>query len=147
METGPSPSPSPEAARAVLEQLTADADAVRYPPLPRWFFAVMAALVAGVFLAQLLAPSDARSASFAVAVVAAVLGSRYWLHRDGVSWASVEPRDVLPFLATVVGSAVACSVIAAATSASWVWLVGAAVGGAVVLRTGRAYRREFGDGR
>ena len=145
METVPGGSPSPEEARETLRQLAADESAVRYPPLPRWFFVAMAALVAGVHLAQLLPPSDARHATSAVAVAAAVLGARYWLYRDGVSWVSPRFADMVPFLAAVLGTSVLCWLISAATGAEWVWGIGAAVAAGIVLRTGHRYRQEFGD--
>ena len=137
--------PSPHDARAQLAQVAADEAAVRYPPLPRWFFVTQAALAAGVLLAQLLPPSDARSATFGSAVAALVLGGRYWLFRDRVSgvWPSV--RDMLPFLAAVVGAVLVCLVVAETTGAQWVWAVGAAVVAGTVLITGRAYRRTYGD--
>ncbi len=144
METEGGHLPSPDEARRTLDELGEDESAVRYPPLPQWFFLVMAALVAGLALAQLLDSSDARMATFALAVVALVLASRYWLNRDGVSWASVSVTDMLPFLVGILGTFALCAVIAAATGASWVWIVGAVVAGGIVIRTGRTYRREFG---
>jgi hypothetical protein len=145
METGAQGTPSPRDAREALRQLAADESAVRYPPIPRWFFVAMAALIAGVHLAQLLPASDARHATFAVAVAAAVLGARYWLYRDRVSWVSPRFADMVPFLAAVLGTSVLSWLIAAATGAEWVWGIGAAVAAGVVLRTGHRYRQEFGD--
>ena len=145
MATGDVPPPTAHEARAVLEQLGQDEDAVRYPPLPAWFFTVQAAAVAGILLAQLLAPSDAHRATLGIAVVSLVLGARYWLHRDGVSWVSVELADMAPFLATVLGICGLCWAVTAATGAQWVWVLGAVLAGATVLRTGHRYRREFGD--
>jgi len=145
MATADAPPPSVSQAREVLQQLGADENAVRYPPLPTWFFVLQAAAVAGLLLAQLLAPSDAHKATLGVAVASVVLGSRYWLNRDGVSWVSVKLTDMAPFLATVLGTFVLCRVVAETTGAQWVWILGAAVAGAVVLRTGHRYRREFGD--
>lgn len=129
----------------MLEQLGRDEDAVRYPPLPRWFFPLQAAAVACLLLAQMLAPSDARHATFAVAVASVVLGARYWLDREGVSWVSVRLTDMIPFLASILATCVLCWVVADSTGAPWVWAVGAAVAAAVVLHTGRRYRRDFGD--
>lgn len=71
METGSESSPPARAAREALEQLSEDESSVRYPFLPRWFFVVQAAAVAGLHLA----PSDAEKATFAVAVASAVLGT------------------------------------------------------------------------
>jgi hypothetical protein len=137
--------PSPQDARRLLEQAAADAAAVRYPPLPRWFFFAQATLAAGVLLAQLLPPSDARHAAFAAAVAAIVLGGRYWLYRDGVAWVSPSPRDMLGFLAAVVGTVLTCLVVAETTGAEWIWIAGAVVVAGIVLGTGRAYRRTYGD--
>jgi hypothetical protein len=137
--------PSPEHARATLDQLSADADAVRYPPLPRWFFAAQAALVAGIFLAQLLPPSDARNATFAGAVCAIVLGGRYWLFRDQVAWVSPSIRDMLPYLVGVLGTVLACVVVAETTGVWWCWMVGAVLAAGIVLRTGHSYRKTYGD--
>jgi len=105
----------------------------------------MAALVAALYLARLMPPSDAGNATFAVAVAAAVLGSRYWLNRDGVSWVSPKLGDMVPFLAAVLGTFALCWIVSATTGAWWAWIVGAAVAAGVVLHTGRRYRREFGD--
>jgi hypothetical protein len=143
METQPE---MPWRAEEALRQIAEDESAVRYPPLPRWFFPVMAALVAALCLAQMLAPSDARNVTFALAVVAIVLASRYWLRRPGVSWPSVPPSDIGPFLAAILGAAAVCVVVSAFTAWWWIWIAGAVVAGGVVLRTGRLYRRAFGDG-
>ena len=145
VETGSESSPPARPAREALEQLSEDEGSVRYPLLPRWFFVVPAAAVAGLHRAQLLAPSDAAKATFAVAVASAVLGLRYWLNHDGVAWVSVRPADVVPFLAAVLGTFVLCLVASATTGAWWIWVVGAVVAGGVVLRTGNTYRRVFGN--
>ena len=145
MATESGRSPSPDEARNTLQQLTEDTNAVRYPPLPRWFFLAQAALVAGICLARLLPPSDAGKATLAVAIAAIVLGGRYWLYRDQVSWVSVSLRDMLPFLVGVLGTVLACFVIAETTSAWWVWIVGAVVAAGIVLRTGYTYRKTYGD--
>lgn len=145
MAIQPEGSPTPQQAQQALQQLASDQDAVRYPPLPRWFFAVMAGLVALLHLAQLLAPSDASSVRFALAVVAIVVGGRYWLHRDGVAWVKVRLSDMAPFLAAVLGTYAVCWMVSATSGAGWVWIVGAAIAGGVVMATGRRYRQEFGD--
>jgi hypothetical protein len=137
--------PSPQDARRLLEQVAADEAAVRYPPLPRWFFLAQATLAAGVLLAQLLPPSDARHATYAAAVAAMVLGGRYWLYRDRVAWVSPSAKDMVGFLAAVVGTVLACLVVVETTGAEWVWIVGAVVLAGIVLGTGHAYRRTYGD--
>ena len=147
METGPAGAPSPQDALEALRQIAADEDAVRYPPIPRWFFVAMAAVVAALYLAQLLPPSDTSKATFAVAVVAVGLGSRYWFNRDGVSWVSPRVADMVPFLAAVLGTFALCWVLEVTTGAWWAGIAGAVVAGAVVLVTGHRYVREFGDGR
>ena len=145
METGAGDPTTPHDAAETLRQIDRDASVVRYPPIPLWFFIVMAALVAGLFLARLLPSSDAHQATLALGVVALVLGSRYWLNRPGVSWTSVKISDMVPFLVILYGAFGLCWVIAATSGAAWIWLVGAVVGGGVVLRTGLLYRREYGD--
>ena len=137
--------PSPQDARAALDQLTADEAAVRYPPLPRWFFLVQATLAGGLLLAQLLPPADARPATVALAVAAVVLGGRYWLFRDRVSGVLPSSGDMLPFLAAILGTVLACVVVAGTTGAWWAWIVGAVVVAGIVLGTGRTYRRAYGD--
>jgi hypothetical protein len=146
MATDDASAPTAREAREVLQQLGEDEDAVRYPPIPMWFFVVQAGAVAGILLAQLLGPSDAHQATVGVAVASIVLGSRYWLNRDGVSWVSVKLTDMAPFLAAVLGICAACWTFAATTGSRWVWIVGAIAAGAVVLHTGHRYRREFGHG-
>lgn len=145
METGSGQPPPDDEIKATLRQLGQDESAVRYPPLPRWFFLVMAALVAGLALARLLEPPETTRATLALGVVALVLGSRYWLHRDGVSWASASFTDMVPFLLGILGTFCVSAVIAATTGAWWIWIVGAVVAGGIVLRTGHAYRKEFGE--
>jgi drug/metabolite transporter (DMT)-like permease len=145
METGPHGSPSPHDARETLQQLSADADAVRYPPLPRWFFLAQAALVAAICLAQLLPPSDARNATFAAAIAAIVLGGRYWLYRDGVSGVTPSLSDMGLFLAGVLGTVLGCLVVEETTGAWWIWIVGAVVVAGIVLGTGHNYRKAYGD--
>lgn len=147
METGSGP-PTPEQARALLARLAEDESAVRYPPLPRWFFLAMSAIVAALCLVRLL-PSEAAAAvlSVALSAVAGLIASRYWLRRDGVCWASMRWRDMAGFLVAVVGTFAVCALVAGTTGAEWVWALGAAVAAAVVLGTGRSYRKEYGDAR
>ena len=123
-----------------------DENVVRYPPLPAWFFAVQALAVAGVLLAQLLEPDDALKVTFAVAVIAVVLGSRYWLNRSGVGWVFPNARDTVPLVLVVLGVGVACWVVSAVTDVRWVWIVGAVAAAAAVLVTGRRSRQVFGHG-
>jgi hypothetical protein len=137
--------PSPQDAQRTLAQLSADASAVRYPPLPRWFFLAQAALTACLCLAQLLPSSDARHATFAVTVTAVVLGGRYWLYRDQVSGVSPSLRDMGPFLTGALGTVAACLVIEETTGAWWVWIVGAVLVAGIVLGTGHRYRKTYGD--
>lgn len=144
METGAGRSPSPDEAKQTLHQLGRDENAVRYPPLPQWFFLVMAAIMAGMALAQLLAPSDSSKVVPALAVVALVPASRYWLNRDGVSWTTLKLSDMLPFLLGILGTFALSAVISATTGAWWIWIICAAVAGGIVLHTGRTYRQEFG---
>lgn len=145
METESYRSPSPRQARETLRQLAEDESAVRYPPIPRWFFVAMAAAVAGLHLVRLLPPSDASKASFALSIVAIVLGSRYWLNRDGVSWAAVKFADLAPFMAVILGTFGLCWVVSALTGAGWIWIVGAVGAAGIVLRTGHVYRQAYGD--
>ena len=135
--------PSAQEARETLQQLTEDETAVRYPPLPRWFFIGQAALMASLYLAQLLPPSDAPKATFAVAVTAFTMGVTLWLNRDGVSWVSVRFSDMVPFMSAVVGTLIACLAVAETTGAWWIWIVGAVVGAGIVLRHGPVYRQAF----
>ncbi|MGW0506960.1 hypothetical protein [Micromonospora sp. NPDC003241] len=137
--------PTPDQARETLRQLTDDENAVRYPPFPRWFFVAMSAAMAALHLVHLLPSAHVGKASLAVSIAAIVLGCRYWLNRDGVSWAAVKAGDIAPFLAAVLGCFALTWALSALTDARWVWIVGAAVSAGIVLRTGRAYRREFGD--
>jgi len=145
METGAGDPTTPHDAAETLRQLDRDASAVRYPPIPLWFFIVMAGLVGGLFLARMLPSPGAHQATLALGVVALVLGSRYWLNRPGVSWTSLKLSDMVPFLVAVYGAFGLSWVIVATTGAAWIWLVGALVGAGVVLRTGLLYRREYGD--
>lgn len=151
METGrPDHSVTPRQARETLQQLAQDESAVRYPPIPRWFFLVMAALVALVYLVQLLPPSDAGNATTVVAVVAIVVAARrlavkHWLHRDGVARVKLKLSDMARYLTASIGTFTVCWVVSAGTGAWWVWIAGAVVAGGIVVVTGRRYRREFGD--
>ena len=146
METSGTGPLSPGEVRELLDQLGRDEAAVRYPPLPRWFFPAQAAAVAGLHLAQLLRPGDAPKAVFAVAVASVVMGLKHWLNRDGVAWVTVDPRDVAPFVLAILATSVAGWVIAETTGFRWLWIVTAVIAGGIVLRTGRAYRRVHGDG-
>ena len=141
--------PSADEARETLRQLADDADAVRYPPIPAWFFVVQAAATAGLFLVRLLPESDAGRALqlvgiVAIALAAGAFGQKYWLNRNGVSWATARPRDLLPFLAGLCGTYALCWALAETTGAWWVWIAGALAAATIVLVTGRSYRREFG---
>ena len=145
METGSDKSPSPDEAKQTLRQLGEDESAVRYPPLPQWFFPAMAALVAGLALAQMMEPSESHQATLGLGVVTLVLASRYWLNRDGVSWASARFADALPFLLGILGTFGFSWVFSATTGAWWIWIVGAVLAAGIVLHTGRRYRRVSGE--
>lgn len=145
METGSSKQPSRHEAEQTLRQLGQDESDVRYPPLPRWFFPTMAALVAGLALAQLMEPSESHQVALPLGVVTLVIASRYWMNREGVSWASARFTDSAPFLLGILGTFALSWVVSATTGAWWIWIVGAVVAGGIVLRTGRAYRREHGE--
>ena len=149
METGSEPPSAREAreAREALVLASDGEDAVRYPPLPRWFFTTQAALMAALFLAQLLpSPDSSSQASFALAVAAVVLAATQWLNRPGVSWVQVRVRDLVPFTVALLGIFLGCLVVIETTSAWWVWIIGAVASATVVLRTGRAYGQAFRGG-
>ena len=145
METGSGQPPSHDEAKQTLHQLGQDERAVRYPPLPQRFFPAMAALVAGLALAQMMEPSESHQATLGLGVLALVLASRYWLNRDGVSWASARFADALPFLLGILGTFALSWVVSATTGAWWFWMVGAVVAAGIVIHTGRTYRRESGE--
>lgn len=144
METGGGDRPSPDEAGETLRRLTEDENAVRYPPLPRWFFVLMASLVAAASLVQVLPPSDSAKASLGLAIVAVVPAYRYWLHREGVSWVSIKVGDLLGFLAVILGTVTASAIVSGVTGWWWPWVVSAVVTAGVVLYTGHVYRRSFG---
>ncbi|MGY2003768.1 hypothetical protein [Blastococcus sp. SYSU DS1024] len=146
METPNGRTPSPQEARDTLAQLAKDEEAVRYPPIPRWFFVVMATVVAGVALAQLLPPKTA-ALVIPLVVVSALLAHRYWFNPEGVSGASVKLRDMVAYLTVVLGTFVACWLVEAFTDAWWIWFPGAAVVAGAVLVTGYRYVREYGHER
>ena len=145
METGSGQPPAHDEAEQTLHQLGLDESTVRYPPLPQWFFPAMAALVAGLALAQLMEPSESHRATLALGVIALVLSSRYWLNREGVSWASARFTDTVPFLLGILGTFALSWVVSATTGAWWIWIVGAVVAAGIVMRTGRTYRRGLGE--
>jgi hypothetical protein len=127
-----------------LQQLAADESAVRYPPLPAWFFAAMAAIVAALCLAPLLPSGSAQSSSrLALTVLAVVLAGRWWW-REGVAGVRVPVRDMAGFLALLVGVQLVALGAASGLDAGWPWVVAAVVSAAVVLATGRRYRQETG---
>jgi hypothetical protein len=105
----------------------------------------MAAVVAGLALAQIMEPPESHTATLGLGVIALVLASRYWFNRDGVSWASARFTDMVPFLLGVLGTFTLSWVISATTDTRWIWTVAAVVAGGIVLRTGHSYRREFGE--
>lgn len=142
METGSGRQPSRDQAEQTLHQLDQDESAVRYPRLPRWFFPAMAGLVAGLALAQLMEPAESHQTTLALGVITLVLASRYWMNRDGVSWASAQFTDSVPFLLGILGTFALSWVVSATTGAWWIWIVAAVMAGGIVLRTGNNYRRE-----
>ncbi|MGY2066322.1 hypothetical protein [Blastococcus sp. SYSU DS0619] len=144
METSNGGSPSPQEARETLAQLGKDEDAVRYPPIPRWFFVVGAAVVAGVTLAQLLPPRTAAIVVLPLVVLMGLLAHRYWFNADGVTGASVTFTDMVPYLTVVLGTFAVCWLVDGTTGAWWIWFPGAAVTAGAVLVTGFRYVQEYG---
>lgn len=142
METGSDKQPSRDEVVQTLHQLGQDESAVRYPPLPRWFFPAMAAMVAGLALAQLMEPAESHKVTLALGVITLVLASRYWMNREGVSWASARFTESVPFLLSILGTFALSWVVSATTDAWWIWIVAAVVAGGLVLRTGHTYQRE-----
>ncbi|TYP89148.1 hypothetical protein BD833_103305 [Blastococcus xanthinilyticus] len=128
----------------MLAQLARDEDAVRYPPIPRWFYVVQASAVAGISLAQLLPDAAGSALVLGLAVVMGLLGHRYWLNRDGVSWASAKFSDMAGFLALLLGALAVGWLVDETTDAWWIWIVTAVFTAGVVLVTGYRYGREFG---
>jgi hypothetical protein len=147
MATTPPPPPSPREARDTLAQLASDEDAIRYPPIPRWFYVVQAAAVAGISLAQLLPEAAGTVVLIGLAALMGLLGHRYWLNRDGVSWASAKVSDMGGFLALLLGTLAAGWIVDETTGAWWIWFVTASLTAGVVLVTGHRYGQEFGHGR
>ncbi|SEL69292.1 hypothetical protein SAMN04515665_11737 [Blastococcus sp. DSM 46786] len=147
METSSDRTPSPQEARDALAQLARDEDAVRYPPIPRWFFLVGAAVVAGVTLAQLLPPRTAGIVVLPLVVLMALLAHRYWFNTDGVSGASVKVGDMAAYLTVFLGTFGIGWLVEATTDAWWIWFPCAAVTATTVLVTGERYVREFGHAR
>lgn len=145
MATGSGKQPSRVEAEQPLRQLGQDESTVRYPPLPRWFFPTMAALVAGLALAQMMEPSESHRVTLALGVITLVIASRYWMNREGVSWASARFTDSAPFLLGILGTFALSWVVSATTGAWWIRIVGAVVTGGIVPRTGRSYRREHDE--
>ncbi|MCF6743095.1 hypothetical protein E9529_02185 [Blastococcus sp. KM273128] len=147
METPSGRRLSPQEAREALAQLAEDEDAVRYPPIPRWFFLVGAAVVAGVALAQMLPPRTAGLVVLPLVVVMGLLAHRYWFNADGVSGASVKLGDMAGYLTVVLGTFAVGWLVEATTDAWWIWIPCAAVTATAVLVTGQRYVREFGHAR
>lgn len=147
METPSGRRPSPQEARDALAQLARDEDAVRYPPIPRWFFLVGAAAVAGVTLAQMLPPRTAGLVVVPLGVVMGLLARRYWFNADGVSGASPKFGDMTGYLTVILGTFAVGWLVEATTGAWWIWLPCAAVTATAVLVTGERYVREFGHAR
>lgn len=146
METSNGRSPSPQEARDTLAQLAKDEDAVRYPPIPWWFFVVGATVVAGVTLAQLLPPKTAGLVVLPLVAIMGLLAHRYWFNAEGVTGASVKLTDMVPYLTVVLGTFVGCWLVEETTDAWWIWFPGAAVAAGAVLVTGFRYVREYGHG-
>lgn len=147
METPNGRSPSPQEARDTLAQLARDEDAVRYPPIPRWFFLVGAAVVAGVTLAQLLPSKTAALVVLPLVAVMGLLAHRYWFNAEGITGASVKVSDMAAYLTVILGTFGIGWLVEATTDAWWIWFPCAAVTAATVLVTGERYVREFGHGR
>lgn len=105
----------------------------------------MAAVIVGLALAQFLPSPEVTLVMLGLTVIALLVASKFWLNRDGVSWASARFADMLPFLLGVFGTFALSALISETTGAWWIWILGAAIMAGIVLRTGQNYRREYGE--
>jgi len=140
METN-SPRPGQDAARDALEAANRSEDVVRHPRVPRWYFPVMAVVVAAVIAAQML-PSGQRVALLGVAVVVILMVNRHVQTSTGIVWDARRLRGQLPFVAVLLGVVIATAITVAITEIEWVWAVGAGVAAVVVLVAGVLYARQ-----
>lgn len=135
--------PNQDEARRALEIARHSEAVARHPRLPRWYFPLMAVVLAAVMLAQML--TDQRIAVLAVAVVVLLVANRQAQASTGVVWDSTRLRGQVPFLVVVIGIVAATAATAALIDEPRVWILGAAAAAAAVLLTGLVYGRQ-GDG-
>lgn len=133
--------PGAREAREALEQTARDEDAVRYPPLPAWFFPVMASLAAALNVVQLSSRSSLLM--LCITAVAIAVGSQSWFNAAGRAWISPSLRDMLPFLAGILSAVVAAALLDEAAGLRWAWIGSAIVCASIVLVTGRRYQRQY----
>lgn len=139
METSAS-HPGQDAARDALEAAARAESVVLHPTLPRWYFPVMAAVVAAVMGAHML-PSGERIALLGAAVVVILAVNRHAQASTGIVWDSTRLRGQVPFLVAVLGVVVATAIADLLTDNERVWAAGAAVAAAVVLVAGVLHAR------
>ena len=149
METSAAEShPTPEEARRSLELAAAEEDATLNPPVPGWYYPLLAVLL--LAMCALNAVEDPTGplrvvvgvVVVALAVTVAALVGRVSLNRPGyrrvhVRWAAVLP-GALVALALPVAAIMLQDVVG-----RWVWIVAGVGLAALVLLPGLAYWRRY----
>ncbi len=139
----PDTRPTPEEAAAALRQADSDRTAMERLPVPGWYYPILAGLIAGVMLAQLLPSPFSFAGSLAAAVGVGAL-ARVYVDKVGVlSW--LTPRQMWPPVVLILLFLFGALVVDQVYDQQWGWVVGAAANAAVLIVFGALYRRSTGE--
>ncbi|MFJ2028237.1 hypothetical protein [Streptosporangium sp. NPDC087985] len=136
----PAPRPTPEEASAALREVEQARSSLDSVPMPGWYTTILALLVAGTALCQLLPTT----ATVVVAlIVAAGMGMtvRVYINKVGF-WRQARGREVWPAVVPLVLIYGAAAVLDLGYGQEWGWIVAAVVGGSAVLGLGHYHRRR-----
>lgn len=135
--------PDPKEAAAALRQIDRDRASMEFPPVPGWYYPILAALMAAAMLGQLL-PSPGGAVVSLIMVLGCVVLARVYVNKVGVlSW--LRPRQAWLPVTLVLVATFGAILLDQVYGLRWGWIVAAAVDAAAVLGFGIHYRRVVRD--
>ncbi|MDP9847430.1 hypothetical protein [Streptosporangium lutulentum] len=140
----PAPRPTPEEARLALREAQQARSSLDSIPVPGWYFPVLALMIAGITLSQLL-PSFAGLAVVIVMIAGTGAMVGLYVNKIGVRprISEVKGRLAWPPAAAVLLVSLAAFVLDQGYGQDWGWIVAAVANAGLILGYGLYLRRHL----